>query len=57
MNKKPRKNGLLAKRARKIPKAIGKGFHSSWKTLTKHLPAPWNNHLLTFVPNNVNKNY
>ena len=26
MNKKPRKNGLLAKHARKIPKAIGKGF-------------------------------
>ena len=25
-NNKPRKNGLLAKHARKIPKAIGKGF-------------------------------
>ena len=57
MNKKPRKNRLLAKCAGKYPRLSVKDFKSSWKTLTIHLPAPWNDHLLTFVPNNVNKNY
>ena len=45
-----KKNGLLAKRALKI-----KDFGSSWNTLTIHLLASKNNHLLTFVPNNVHE--
>ena len=49
-------NGLLAKPAWKIPKSNGKDFSSSWNTLTIHLLAPWNDHLLTFVPNNVHEN-
>ena len=37
----------------KYPRLSVKDFSSSWNTLTIHLLASQNDHLLTFMPNNV----
>ena len=40
----------------KYPRLSEKDLNSSWDALTIHLLASWNDHLLTFVHNNIHEN-
>ena len=53
-----KKNGRLVKCSQKIPKAVGKGFQQKLEYISyiaSYLLASWNDHLLTFVLNNVHE--